>query len=132
LVAQARAAGVVEDISAPGYVGYSAAAYGQEAWGASAGLVGGGAGLVAGGAQVVDAGLAIGGGLSSSSLYESSGLAVGGAGGLRGGLVAGGLGAGHGASWRSSGYRTGGAAGADAAFLAADSNLNGTLDKGEF
>ncbi|CAF5192239.1 unnamed protein product, partial [Rotaria sp. Silwood1] len=83
LVAQARSAGVVEDISAPGFVGYSGVALGQESLGVSSGLVGsaglvtGGAGLVAGGAEVVDAGLALGGGLSSAS-WESSGLVAGG------------------------------------------------------
>ncbi|CAF3190040.1 unnamed protein product, partial [Rotaria sp. Silwood2] len=128
LLSQARAAGVVEDISAPGFVGYSSAAYGQESWSASSGLAGG-AGLVVGGAEAVDAGVALGGGLSSSSLYESSGFSSGGAGGWEGGLIAGG---GYGASWGSSGVVGGGASGGDAAFLNADTNLNGSLDQGEF
>ncbi|CAF5149406.1 unnamed protein product, partial [Rotaria sp. Silwood1] len=150
LLAQARAAGVVEDISAPGFVGYTAATYGQESFGASsglvggaglvgggAGLVGGGAGLYAGGAEVVDGGLALGGGLSSSS-WESSSLTSGGAGGLGGGLVVGGLGGGYGggygaSSFGSSGYSTGlVGGGADAAFVAADTNQSGALDQGEF
>ncbi|CAF5199840.1 unnamed protein product, partial [Rotaria sp. Silwood1] len=57
-------------------------ALGQESLGVSSGLVGG-AGLVAGGAEVVDAGLALGGGLSSAS-WESSGLVAGGASGWEG------------------------------------------------
>ncbi|CAF4372013.1 unnamed protein product, partial [Rotaria sordida] len=44
----------------------------------------------------------------------------------------GGLGGGYGASWGSSGYLGGGLVGADSAFAAADSNLDGTLDQGEF
>ncbi|CAF4616628.1 unnamed protein product, partial [Rotaria sp. Silwood2] len=123
LLTQARAVGVVEDISAPGFVGYSSAAYGQESWGASSGLAGG-AGLVVGGAEAVDAGVALGGGLSSSS-WESSG----GAGGWEGGLIAGG---GYGGSWGSSSLVGGGISGGDAAFLNADTNLNGSLDQGEF
>ncbi|CAF5098258.1 unnamed protein product, partial [Rotaria sp. Silwood1] len=150
LVAQARSAGVVEDISAPGFVGYSAAAYGQESWGAASGLAGG-VGLVAEGAEVADAGLALGGGFGSSSLYESSGWAAGGVSGWEGGVVDGGLGAGWnggvvaggwnggvvagglGAGWN--GGLLGSAAvvsGADAAFLNADSDYNGSLDREEF
>ncbi|CAF5196750.1 unnamed protein product, partial [Rotaria sp. Silwood1] len=41
----------------------------------------GGVGLVAEGAEVADAGLALGGGFGSSSLYESSGWAASGASG---------------------------------------------------
>jgi len=134
LVSQARAAGVVEDISPPGFVGYTGAAYGQESFGASTGLVGG--------AQVVDAGLALGGGVGSSSFESSSfssgggvagleaGLIAGGlgggvvAGGLGGGIIAGGLDGGYGASsYESSSFSTGGALGADAGFLAGDANL---------
>ncbi|CAF2679599.1 unnamed protein product [Rotaria sp. Silwood2] len=127
LLSQARAAGVVEDISAPGFVGYSGAAIGQESWSASSGLVGGGA-LATGGVEVVDSGLALGGGLSSSS-FESSSFSSGGAGGWEGGLVGGG---GYGGSWGSSGLVGGGISGGDAAFLNADTNLNGSLDQGEF
>jgi hypothetical protein len=143
LLAQARAAGVVEDISPPGGVGYSGAAWGQEGWdvssglvgganvvGGGVGLVGGGAGLVTGGAEVVDAGVV--GGLGSSSVYESSSYSSGGVGGLGGGAGYGGLGAGYGGSWGSSGYSTGGVSGVDAAFAAADTNTDGTLDQGEF
>ncbi|CAF0864696.1 unnamed protein product [Rotaria sordida] len=106
LVAQARAAGVVEDISPSGYVSYSATGYSQESFGASsgfaggAGLIAGGAGLVTGGAEVVDAGLALGGRLSSSSFESSS-------------------------------FSSGVDGGANAAFLVADTNLIDTLDQGE-
>jgi hypothetical protein len=154
LLAQARAAGVVEDISAPGgAVGYSGASWGQEGWGVSSGLVGGanvvgggvglvggGAGLVTGGAELVDAGVV--GGLGSSSVYESSSYSSGGVGGLGGGVVGGlgagygaGYGGGYGASWGSSGYSAGGVggvSGVDGAFAAADTNTDGTLDQGEF
>ncbi|CAF5192172.1 unnamed protein product, partial [Rotaria sp. Silwood1] len=80
LVARARSAGVVEDISAPGYVGYGLGAYGQE-WAASSGLVGA-AGLYAGGAGVVDAGVV------------DAGVTLG---GWNGGLYGGNLGYGYGA-----------------------------------
>ncbi|CAF1666478.1 unnamed protein product [Rotaria sp. Silwood1] len=104
--------------SAPGFFGYTAAAYGQEAWGASAGLVAGG------GAEVADADLALGDGYSSSP-FESSGFTTSGA--------EAGCGAGYGASsWGASGYSIGAAGGVDAAFVAADTNRNGTLDQGEF
>jgi len=119
LVSQARSAGVVEDISAHGFVGYTAAV-GGEAWGASSGVV-------AGGAQVVDGGLALGGGFGSSS-WESSSFSSGGDAGF--GLAGGagfGVGGGYGASW-SSGYGDG----ADAAFVAADTNVSGALDRNEF
>ncbi|CAF3920075.1 unnamed protein product [Rotaria sordida] len=106
LVAQARAAGIVENISPSGYVSYSATGYSQESFGASsgfaggAGLIAGGAGLVTGGAEVVDAGLALGGRLSSSSFESSS-------------------------------FSSGVDGGANAAFLVADTNLIDTLDQGE-
>ncbi|CAF3843533.1 unnamed protein product [Rotaria sp. Silwood1] len=75
LVAQARSAGVVEDISAPGYVGNGLGVYGQQ-W--------------------------------------------------NGNLVAGDLG--YGGLWRPSAV----VSGADAAFLNADTNWNGSLDRQEF
>jgi len=117
LLAQARAAGVVEDISPPGavgYVGYGLGAYGQESWSGSSGFVGG--------AGVVDAGFSYGGGYGyggelGASSWESSSYTSGGAGF--------GYGGGYGGSW-SSGY------GADAAFASADTNFNGTLDRAEF
>jgi len=71
-----------------------------------AGLVGGGAGLVSGGA---------GGGYSSSS-YESAGYSSGGLGSAS--FSAGGAGF--------------GAGGVEAAFSAADTNADGSLDQAEF
>ena len=103
LLSQARAAGVVEDISAPGFVGYTNAFASQGAWSASSGLIGGGV-------EVADAGLAYGGGYSG---WE------------------GGYGGGYGSSWESS-YSTGAVGGADAAFAAADTDLSGGLDRSEF
>jgi len=144
LVQQARAAGVVEDISPPlvGGASVSSSSYSQEA---SYGLGGGLAG-----AEVV--GLAegqLGGASYSSSSYESS---LGGAGGVGydAGLV-GGVGGGYGeSSYESSSYSSsaGGAGGAvgglsggaaaagidvgAATFNSADTNRDGRLDSAEF
>jgi len=126
LVQQARAAGVVEDISPPfgSAVGFSASSYGQESsFGVSSGLGAGGVvGLGAGG--VVGLG-AVGGGGDYSSAYESSSYSSGGGGGLGVGLVGGGyetglvgggydtglVGGGYGgSSYESSSYSSSGAA----------------------
>ncbi|CAF4114477.1 unnamed protein product [Rotaria sp. Silwood2] len=58
-------------------------------------------------------GYGLGGGYGSSS-WESSGYSSGGLSGWEGGLIGGGV------------------SGTDAAFLNADTNFNGTLDRGEF
>jgi hypothetical protein len=137
LVQQARAAGVVEDISPPAVAAASwSASYSQ---GASLGADAlGGAGLVG------VAGGDLGGASYSSSSYESS--SVGGAGGLvAGGYeagLAGGLGGGLSSSsyesYSSSGGVGGGLVGgagfdvAAAAFNSADTNKDGALDAGEF
>jgi len=139
LVQQARAAGVVEDISPPlvGGLNVSSSSFSQEsAYGVGGGLAG---------ADVV--GLSGGefGGASSSYSYESG---VGGVGatGLDAGLVSGGLGAGlvggglGGSSYESSSFSSstggvGGTAGFDVtgtAFNNADTNKDGRLDSGEF
>jgi len=118
LVQQARAAGVVEDISPPfaaGAVGYSAATYGQ---GAS---LGGGAAYESSSYSAsssgygADAGLAagVGGGYgASSSTFESS-------------SYGGGYGSGYGAG-------AGGFDVAGAAFAGADANKDGGVDRAEF
>jgi hypothetical protein len=126
LVQQARAAGVVEDISPPapvGGAGFSSSSFSQESsFGVGGGLAG---------AEVVGFGGAeLGGGASySSSSFESAG----GAGGV--GLeAAGGFGS---SSYESSfSSSSGGAAGgvdiAAAAFNSADANKDGRLDSQEF
>jgi hypothetical protein len=139
LVQQARSAGVVEDISppAPAFVGYSAAAYGQD---------------VGYGAAAYESGLA--GGVSSYESYGGDlGYGYGGAagyggysgyGGAYGAGYGGAYGAGYGAgyglgggwessasSYESSGYN-GGVDLAGAAFSSADLNQDGRLDRGEF
>ncbi|CAF4971841.1 unnamed protein product, partial [Rotaria sp. Silwood1] len=76
-------------------------------------------------------GLALGGGLSSAS-WESSGLVAGGASGWEGGLVAGGLGAGYGVGYGGLLGQSAVVSGADAAFLNADADYNGSLDRDEF
>ncbi|CAM4852049.1 unnamed protein product, partial [Rotaria magnacalcarata] len=133
LVARARSAGVVEDISAPGYVGYGLGAYGQE-WAASSGLVGA-AGLYAGGAGVVDAGIVDGGvalGGWNGGLYGGS-LGYGYGAGLGYGYGAGlGYGAGYGLGYGGLLGQSAVVSRADAAFLNADSDYNGSLDRDEF
>jgi hypothetical protein len=86
LVQQARAAGVVEDISPPlgsSLVGFSASSYGQESSLSGLGVGGGVVGYDAG----------FGGGYGSSS-YESSSYSSGGGAGLEAGFVGGGYGTG--------------------------------------
>ncbi|CAF3490294.1 unnamed protein product [Rotaria sp. Silwood1] len=143
LVATARSAGVVEDISAPGYVGYGLGAYGQE-WSAASGLVGG-TGLYTGGVNVVDGGLALAG--WNGNLAGWNGNLAGWNGNLagwNGGLVGwnGNLAGWNGnlAGWNGNlaGWNSGllGSTavvnGADAAFLNADTDYNGSLDRAEF
>ncbi|UJR33197.1 hypothetical protein I4U23_020652 [Adineta vaga] len=122
LLQQARAAGVVEDISPP--AGAAAVGFSASAYGASSGFEGG----AVGGA---------GGEFSSSSFEQSNFSAGGGAGGFEAGFAAGGVGGGYGASsssYESSGFSAGGGAGfgADAAFAAADTNQDGGIDRAEF
>ncbi|CAF5173725.1 unnamed protein product, partial [Rotaria sp. Silwood1] len=95
-----------------------------QGWSASSGLVGG-AGLVAGG-EVIDSGLALGG------AYGASGYALGGVGGWNSSLVAGGLGAGYGVGYGGLLGQSAVVSGADAAFLNADTDYNGSLDRDEF
>jgi len=131
LVQQARAAGVVEDISPPA-LGYQSSAYGQEVY-AAGGIAD--AGLVAGGAYGLEAGL-VGGYGASSSAYESSSFAS--SGGYGGGYEAGyagelGLGAGYASS--SSAYEAAGLASelaTEGAFAQADINNDGSIDQNEF
>jgi len=136
LLQQARAAGVVEDISPP-----LAAAAAQ--WSASASDL-----SLAGGAVGLDAGfVGLGGGASySSSSYATgadlSGLALAGgeyaSGGFAGSELVGGgyAGAGYGgvSGFESSSYSTsvGGGEVADALFSAADTNRDGVLSQAEF
>ena len=131
LLAQARAAGVVEDISPPAVsVGYTAATYGQELGGLSSS-----AGWESG--YSVDAGLAAGGSGYEAS-YSSGGAGFGGAG--IGGSFAygGGLSAGYGAGFESSSSSFesyGGLGGIDvagAAFNSVDTNHDGLIDRNEF
>jgi hypothetical protein len=144
LVQQARAAGVVEDISAPavaGAVGFGASTYGQEA---SFGV---------GGGYAAGAGL---GGASSfeSSNYSASGSGYGANAGFGGavgyGAGAGGLGGSYessSSSFEASSLNAGGNYGASAgvgggygsgfdvagaAFRGVDSNNDGAIDRSEF
>jgi hypothetical protein len=139
LLQQARAAGVVEDISPPGGVsiGYGAATYGQgvSGFGSSSGYESSGYGV--GGGVGYDAGF--GGGASS---YESSSYSSGGgyggdvgfAGGY-GGDLGGGYGGGFGSSSFESSSYGGGSSGFDvvgAAFRSVDTNSDGSIDRDEF
>jgi hypothetical protein len=135
LVQQARAAGVVEDISPPlvAAAGLSSSSFSQES------------SFGAGGAELVGfAGGELGGASSSYSSSSFDGSQVGGAGvvGLEAGL-AGGVGAGYGASsyesssFSSSAGGVGGGVGggfdvAGAVFNSADTNKDGRLDATEF
>jgi len=142
LLQQARAAGVVEDISPPAgsSAAFSSSSFSQESSFGAGGLGGG----LAGGFAAGDLGGA-GGSFSSSSFESSSEL--GGAGGFGGGFesgLVGGAGGAGGSSFESSsfssssggGYGVSGGAGgfdlASAAFNAADSNRDGGLDASEF
>jgi len=162
LVQQARAAGVVEDISPPAVAGgsfsSSSASFGQESFGASGGLAGVSGGLA--GAEFGVSGGDLGGVSSqySSSSFESSSAGGFGGAGLEGGLsgsaglvggagfvggadLVGGASGGYGSSsYESSSYSsTGGVGGAtggfdvaSAAFNSADTNKDGSLNASEF
>jgi hypothetical protein len=146
LLQQARAAGVVEDISPPAAaasVGFSSASYGQDVSGfSSSSSFESSGGYGVGGGLAVGGGYGLGGGASSyESSFSSGGGLVGGAGygaGAGAGYGAG-AGAGYGAgasSFESSSYGvSGGVGGFDpvvAAFSNADTNKNGSIDRTEF
>jgi hypothetical protein len=147
LLQQARAAGVIEDISPPAGAafGFGAASYGQEsssfAASSGSGFEGGAVGFE-GGAVGVGGGLAGASSFESSSFESSSGGYGGAAGGGYGGAV--GVGGGYGGATgggygfeSSSSYGASGASGAGfdplaAAFGTADRNKDGRIDRGEF
>ncbi|CAF4085193.1 unnamed protein product [Rotaria sordida] len=134
LVAQARAAGVVENISAPGgiAVDQTASAYGEESFDAPLGLEVG-TGLVAGDAEAVDAGLALGGRLSSSSSYAALTFSSEDVADWEGGLFVDDLGAGYGgSSLIASNISSNGTTRFDDAFHAGDTNYDGVFDQDEY
>jgi len=149
LLQQARAAGVVEDISPPAGAAASFSASSSSSFSSGAEFAGasgaefGVGGVVAGGAGF-ESGLAEGaGGSFNASSYES--YSAGGAGGAGGagfgaeasfGGAGGAGGFGGASSYESSSYSSGGGAGgfdvAAAAFRSADANRDGAVDQTEF
>jgi len=123
LLQQARAAGVIEDISPPAVAGSFSASSSQFA--SSGGLGFEAAGSVAG----FDAGVAgLGGGSSYESSSYSASTDVSGLGAGVGGVGYGAAGLGGAGAFESSSYSSS----TGAAFGAADTNLDGVLSQGEF